>query len=241
VRVFALGDAHLGFAVNKPMDVFGPQWIDHPQTIARSWRETVTDEDLVLLPGDLTWARKLSEALPDLEFLDRLPGRKLMTKGNHDQWWDTTQKVARLCPPHLTPILNGSTTVGDLAVVAVRGWDFPGSPDYDPADERIYLRELGRLDLALKNLEERTARDSHILVMMHYPPLLDPTGTHNPGAAVSSEFVSRMAASGVATCVFAHVHGPSLSQVVEGRIGSIRYVCASADWINMSPRLILEI
>lgn len=241
MRVFAIGDCHLGAAVNKPMDIFGDHWKDHPEKIAAAWRASITDDDLVLVVGDVSWGRKLAEAVPDLMFLGRLPGKKLMTKGNHDVWWDTTTKVTRACPPSITPVLNSTLVLGDLAVAAVRAWDYPGSPDYDPKDEKIYLRELGRMDLALQSAREQAGKYRHLLLMMHYPPMLDPTSRHDPATAVVSEFVPRMKAAGVATCVHGHVHGPSLEQVVEGDVDGIRYHCVSADWVNFVPRLVLEL
>lgn len=240
MRVFAIGDPHLGAAVNKPMDIFGDHWKEHPEKIAEAWQAQVKDDDLMLVVGDISWGRKLDEALPDLMFLGRLPGIKLMTKGNHDTWWDTTSKVTRACPPGLTPVLNTTVIVGDLAIAAVRGWDYPGSPDYDPADEKTYRRELGRLELALESARQQAGKYRHLLVMIHYPPMLDPTGAHDAGQAIVSEFVPRMQAAGVQTCIHGHVHGPSLAQVVEGDIGGIRYHCVSADWVNFVPRLILD-
>lgn len=241
MRVWAIGDPHLGAAVNKPMDIFGDHWKDHPAQIEAHWRERVADGDLVLVVGDVSWARRLDEAVPDLLFLGRLPGRKLMTKGNHDQWWDTTSKVTRACPGSITPVLNTTHVVGDLAVAAVRGWDYPGSPDYDPEHEKIYKRELSRLELALQSAKQQAGAYRHLLVMIHYPPMLDPTGKHDPATAVVSEFVPRMQEAGVATCVHGHVHGPSLEQVVEGVVGGITYHCVSADWVRFQPRLILEL
>lgn len=241
MRVWAIGDPHLGAAVDKPMDIFGDHWKEHPLKLAAHWRERVAEGDLVLVVGDVSWGKRLDEAVPDLLFLGRLPGRKLMTKGNHDLWWDTTSKVARACPESITPLLNSTLVVGDLAVAAVRGWDFPGSPDYDPEEEKIYKRELGRLELALQAAKKQAGTYRHLLVMIHYPPMLDPTGRHDPSTAVVSEFVPRMQAAGVATCVHGHVHGPSLEQVIEGTVGGITYHCVSADWIRLDPRLILEL
>jgi predicted phosphohydrolase len=241
MRVFAIGDPHLGAAVNKPMDIFGDHWKDHPAQIAAHWRERITDEDLVLVVGDISWGKRLDEAVPDLMFLGRLPGRKLMTKGNHDLWWDTTTKVTRVCPESITPVLNSTLVVGDLAIAGVRGWDYPGSPDYDPKDEKIYTRELGRLELALKSAREQAGKYRHLLVMIHYPPMLDPTGKHDASTAVVSEFVPRMKDAGVNTCVHGHVHGPSLEMVVEGLVDGITYHCVSADWVKFQPRQLLEL
>jgi predicted phosphohydrolase len=240
MRIFAIGDPHLGFAVNKPMDIFGDHWKDHPARIAAAWNERVTGDDVVLVVGDISWGRKLDEASPDLAFLSRLPGRKILTKGNHDHWWDTTAKVSRACPPDMTPVLNAAVVVGPVAIAAVRGWDFPGSPDFDPAHSAIYEREVGRMNRALGSARQQAGRWSYLLVMIHYPPLLDPSGSRDPRQAVISGFVAPMKEAGVRTCVHGHVHGPSLDQVVEGDMDGITFHCVSADHIDFAPKLILE-
>jgi predicted phosphohydrolase len=241
MRVFAIGDPHLGFAMNKPMDIFGDHWKDHPEKIAKSWRELVQPEDLVLVVGDISWALNLNQASPDLAFLGRLPGQKVLTKGNHDHWWESTGKVQKACPPGMMPLLNSTALFGDLAIAAARGWDYPGSPDWSPEAEKMYNREMLRLDMALQSARKQVGQYRHLLMMIHYPPLLDPTGEHNASRAVISQFVPAMKEAGVQTCVHGHVHGTSLAQVVEGDVLGIRFHCVSADWVDFTPRLVLEL
>src|SRR5262249_30194446 len=144
MAVFAIGDLHLSFAVHKPMDRFGPQWAGHPDKIARAWRERVGPEDAVLVCGDTSGALRLPETGPDLEYVGALPGRKILVRGNHDHWWHSRAQVERALPAGIALLHNDAHRVEDWWVCGTRGWDLPG-PETEPADRRVYEREVGRL------------------------------------------------------------------------------------------------
>jgi predicted phosphohydrolase len=230
MKVFAIADLHLLSSGEKPMDVFGPEWQDHPRTIARNWRQSVEAQDVVLLCGDLSWAMTLDEARPDLAFIDSLPGRKYFIRGNHDYWFSGPGKVAAAVGPTMHVIRFGAAAADGVGVCGVRGWRWPGQPDFDPAtDERHWRRALIRLDLSLKALA-RLEWDVAV-AMLHYPPL---------SASAASEICDRLAEAGVRHCVYGHVHGEDARQAFEGIRDGVHYRCVSADHVGFAPALVLE-
>src|SRR5690554_4132578 len=143
MRLFAIADPHLSRARPKPMDVFGGNWEGHPNAFFDGWRETVEEGDLVLVPGDVSWAMRLEEALPEL------PGRKVLLRGNHDYWWPSISKLRRALPEGMYAIQNDALALDGVVVSGTRGWVCPGSRVFTEEDERVYLREVERLSLSL--------------------------------------------------------------------------------------------
>jgi predicted phosphohydrolase len=226
MRIFALADLHLGTAVGKPMDIFGPLWERHPERIERSWRATVGPEDWVLVPGDISWAMKLEEALPDLRFLDDLPGQKLLLKGNHDYWWTSRGKIEQVLPPSLHLLQNDARDLGGgVGIVGTRGWSPPEAPRATPEDKKIYERELGRLQLSLKAAGGRFDR---VIAMLHYPPIYRGLG--------ETGFVPLLREAGVRVCVYGHLHGPDHRYAVRGERDGIRYYFVAADAVDFTPQ-----
>lgn len=167
MRVFALADLHLSGSVNKPMDVFGPTWDNHLARIREAWLETVGEEDLVLIPGDVSWAMHLAEAKTDLCTIASFPGKKLILRGNHDYWWNSLAKVRGALPEGMYALQNDAFVFGDVAIAGSRGWTCPGSVGFDEAADRpIYEREVIRMGLSLSG----APKDKLLLCMMHYPP-----------------------------------------------------------------------
>lgn len=234
MRVFALSDPHLGSLVDKPMDRFGPHWAEHPAKIERGWRATVGEADLVLVPGDISWAMRLEEALPDLRFLGALPGKKVLLKGNHDYWWQSLGKVRKALPPGMVALQNDALRVGGVAICGTRGWNLPGSPGYDEAEDGPHFRrETERLRLSLQALRALPAAPCR-LAIFHYPPLLRGGGP--------TEFTTLLEAERIPLCVYGHLHrGESGEVPEEGEFRGVRYVNASCDFIDFTPRLLLEL
>lgn len=225
MRLFALADLHLGVAVNKPMDVFGPLWERHAERIEAHWRRLVGPEDWVLVPGDISWAMKLEEALPDLRFIDSLPGRKLLLKGNHDYWWTSRSKVEALLPPSLSLLQNDARDLGSgVGVVGTRGWTPPDAPRATAEDKKIYEREVGRLELSLKAARGRFER---LVAMIHYPPIYAGLG--------ETAFVPLLREAGVKVCVYGHLHGPDHRYAVKGDRNGVRYYFVAADAVDFAP------
>lgn len=151
--IYAIGDLHLDFSKEKSMDVFGEKWEDYESKIFENWKELVKDEDLVLLPGDISWALKLKEAVIDLERIDQLPGNKLIVKGNHDFWWQGPKKLKELGLESINFIQNNSFIYDErVAIAGTRGWMSRDWEEFTEHDEKIFNRELNRLDLSLSSI-----------------------------------------------------------------------------------------
>jgi predicted phosphohydrolase len=225
MRLFALADLHLGEAVDKPMDIFGPAWERHAERIDANWRRVVGPDDCVLVPGDISWAMKLEDALPDLRFIDALPGRKLLLKGNHDFWWGSRAKVEAVLPPSLRLLQHDAADLGGgLGVVGTRGWTPPDAPRATEEDRKIYERELLRLQLSLKAAAGRFDR---VVAMIHYPPIYAGLG--------ETGFVPLLRDAGVKVCVYGHLHGPDHRYAVKGERGGLRYYFVAADAVDFTP------
>ncbi len=226
MRVFAIGDLHLAYGVEKPMDLFGEQWIDHPRQIREQWVKSVGDEDVVLIPGDISWAMHLADALPDFAFIDALPGKKIVLRGNHDYWWSSLAKVARALPPSITAVQNTAVKLDGLWVGGTRGWCLPDSAVPDAEDEKIYARELGRLKLSLDNMANDGADR---LVMTHFPPF----GERNGESAFTRLFEQYR----VGTVVYGHLHGPAAHKgAFEGVRNGVNYLLVAADYLGFAPK-----
>ncbi len=229
MRVFAIGDLHLSGAVNKPMDIFGAAWDHHADRIAAAWNDLVSSEDLVLLPGDFSWAMHLEDVLPDFEFLRGLPGKKALIRGNHDYWWSSVTKVRRLLPEGTYALQNECIDIGGLEIVGTRGWVCPGSVGFDPkVDQKIYDREVNRLKLSLLGL---TGKPS--VAMLHYPPF-------NEGREESG-FTKLLEEAGVPLVVYGHLHGRSCRIAFEGKRNGVDYRLVSADHVGFAPKFLFEI
>ena len=223
MHIYAIGDLHLSFSCEKPMDVFGPQWKDHAKRLDEAWRAVVGPEDLVLIPGDISWAMQLSAAQPDLDFIGALPGKKLLLRGNHDYWWSSLTRVRAALDPSVFALQNDAFVYGAYAIGGTRGWNCPGSAGFTAADEKIHAREAQRLALSLAQLPEHKIR----IVMMHFPPFtergFDPT------------FTKLFAQYGVSRVVYAHLHGAAHKHAFEGVHENVRYFFAAGDYLQFVP------
>ena len=209
------------------MDVFGPHWTDHPARLARAWDGTVSEGDTVLCPGDLSWASKLEQAAPDLEWIGARPGRKILCRGNHDYWWSSLAKVRRALPVSCTALQNDAADLGEVVVAAARCWDAPGSPEFEPGDEKLYRRELGRLRASLEAATS-VAAGRPILAAIHYPPFT-PDGS-------ATGFSGLLEEHGVVLCVYGHLHGAEAhATAVEGTVNGIAYRCVACDYTGFRP------
>lgn len=230
MSIYAIGDLHLSRApeIQKPMDVFGPEWGDHDARLKENWLRLIGAEDTTILCGDISWGLKLQEALPDLEWIDALPGKKIITKGNHDLWWTSLSKIAGT-GKSLTFLQNTAVLVGKTAICGTRGWICPGTEGFDAHDEKIYKREVLRLSLSLEQAENLGAEE--IIVSLHYPPT---NSRMQPSA-----FTEMLTQRGVSTCVYGHLHGQeSFRHGLKGMYGGVDYHLVSLDYVNAKPLLI---
>lgn len=228
MAVWAISDLHLP-ARQKPMDIFGPHWANHFERIRADWLERVQAEDVVLLPGDLTWAMHLEEAQEDLEQIGALPGKKLLLRGNHDYWWSSIGRVRRMLPEGSFALQNDSILLNGRLFAGSRGWVIPAEPDGDSDDARIYRRERQRLEMSLKHARARS-EDASLTVMMHYPPRSE----GNAG------FADIFAAYGVEDVVYGHLHGAGLAGAISGEVDGIIYHQVSCDGLGFKLAKIFD-
>ena len=227
MRLFAIGDLHLSLFADKPMDMFGEAWRGHAARLESAWRESVAEDDWVLLPGDISWAMRLEEALPDLLFLAALPGKKLLLRGNHDYWWNSRAKLVSMLPPDMRLLQNDCLDIGGVTVCGTRGWTCPGAAGFSAADEKIFQRERIRLELSLKAADTGAEK----LVMMHFPPFNE--------RRQQSAFTELIEAYGVKTVIYAHLHGKAHRQAFEGERNGVTYRLVAGDYLGFRPKQIL--
>ena len=231
MAVYAIADLHLSDSMDKSMDIFGKHWENHADKIEAAWRKLISSHDTVLIPGDISWAMKLSEAQPDLDRIGRLPGEKYMIRGNHDYWWSSINKVRSVLAPGLHAIQNDSFLLADgTAICGTRGWIVPGAAAYEQDDEKIYLREVGRLKLSLDHARDRGAE--RIIAMTHYPPFND---RQEP-----NEFTRLFTQYGVEQVVYGHLHGVGGVSYRVKELDGVQYKLTSCDYLCFVPALIRE-
>lgn len=231
MKLFAIADLHMDGGAGKPMDIFGPNWADHCDRIFGSWQSLVSEEDAVLVPGDISWAMHFSDALPDLMRIAALPGRKVLSRGNHDYWWSSLTQMRNALPDNITLIQNDAADLGPCVVCGTRGWILPSDADFTAADRKICERELLRLGLSLSAADRLAGGEKPLVCMMHFPPLLkdgEPTG-----------FTELLEEHGVVLCAYGHLHGaPAWEAGFKGERNGVRYELCSADAVGFSPKLL---
>jgi predicted phosphohydrolase len=226
-RIFALADLHLSSSGAKPMDVFGSAWERHMPRMAETWDRTVAPDDVVLLAGDLSWARDLEEAREDLAWIGARPGRKVLLRGNHDSWWQSGAKVRRALGPGCELLQNGAVDLGDAVLVGARGWTAPDDPFATAEDRAVFRRELDRLRLSIADADRRLGRERARVAMAHFPPWI----VGRPRTPV----VDLLTEAGVRTCVYGHLHGADHALGVAGRRDGIEFRLVAADAVDFTP------
>lgn len=223
MTVYAIADLHLPAGTNKPMDIFGAHWERHFERISEDWRARVTEEDIVLLPGDISWAMRLEDACMDLDAIGRLPGVKILTRGNHDYWWSSISRVREKLTGNTHALQNDAMKLGGLLFAGTRGWMLPEKDTADD-DRRIFARECQRLDMSLARARRLDA-DAPLICMLHYPPLTD--GNRD------NEMTRILKAYGVHTVVYGHLHGAAICGAFQGEQDGIRYRLVSCDSLGL--------
>jgi hypothetical protein len=220
VALFALSDLHLPLGNYKPMDVFGSNWNNYVERIREGWTNTVGNDDVVIVNGDFCWATYLDDAVPDFKFLASLPGVKLLSKGNHDYWWETAKKMNEFLEKNsfenIYFIHNSSYMYEGYAICASRGWICPGDRDYTAADEKMYKRELGRLKMSLE--AGLAKKPKGLIAALHYPP--------------GEGFDEILDSFDVKECVYGHLHGKS---AFDHKPKKENYHLVSADFLQFTP------
>ncbi|MBR4283926.1 MAG: metallophosphoesterase [Anaerotignum sp.] len=229
MALYAIADLHFSFSTNKPMDIFGEHWKNHSQKIIDNWKNIVTEEDTVLLPGDLSWGMRIDEAAADLDVIYSLPGRKILLGGNHDYWWKSSSRL-EACYPGMRFLKNDFDTYENWAVCGTRGWLCPNDVRFTEQDKKIYEREQVRLRLSLDAAMRNGAEN--IILMMHYPPMND--------KKEDSAFTELFKEYPIRKVVYGHLHGEaSHATGFEGERYGVEYELVAADYIDFCPKRIL--
>ncbi|CDZ74800.1 Ser/Thr protein phosphatase family protein [Peptoniphilus sp. ING2-D1G] len=218
--IWAIGDLHFDPVGDKPMDIFGINWIMHKEKIISHWKEVVAEEDLVLLVGDISWGLKLKDSIVDLEEIDFLPGKKIISKGNHDYWWSSMNKMDEIGLKTIKFLNNNSYIYDDIAIFGTRGWISKDTPGFTEKDGRIFERELNRL----KNSHDSITSCSKKIAMIHYPPF-DQSGDLNEFSNFFSEVSTDL-------CIYGHLHGDGHKFVIEGEFKNVNYRCVASDYVD---------
>ena len=235
MALYTIADLHLSLGENtdKPMEVFGARWLDHAKKIKKRWSSLVCDTDTVIIPGDISWALKLEESLEDFKFIEALPGKKIISKGNHDFWWSTQNKVKCFFEKNgigsISMLYNNAFLADGVRVAGTRGWYNESSAAPRPCDyEKISARECGRLKRSLEYARTlANGKDLPIVVFTHFPPVWK--------EFAFEELISLMTEYDIQKCYYGHIHGIYNCQAVTEYRG-IRFELISADFIDFTPK-----
>lgn len=238
MKVFVIADLHLSHSVDKPMDRFGARWDRHQERLAENWQALVSEEDTVLVPGDISWAINLREAEADLRFLHELPGRKILMRGNHDYWWQTLNKLKRFCEEKgfdsLHFLQNNALPLGQsLAVAGSRLWLWPDDARFGEEDARILEREKARLALSLEASRPLLEEGRHLIVTLHYPPF----GKN----LAANEITAMIREAGAERVFFGHIHQSQSPYCLrEEIIDGLPCTLIAADHLAFKPYFVCE-
>ena len=226
MSIYVIGDLHLSFGMNKPMDIFGVNWEDHYKKIENDWLNKVNDNDLVVLPGDFSWAMDLNDTIEDFKYLSKLPGKKLLLKGNHDYWWGTLKKMKEFMKANnfrdIDFIQNNSFLFDDKIIVGTRGWIY----DNKLENIKILKREKIRLEMSFNDAINKYGNDKEIIVFMHYPPF------GKEIVPLEYDLKEVLKNYNVKKCFYGHLHGESCLDATQGDIDNITYKLISSDYLD---------
>ena len=227
MALYAMGDLHLCLGAPKPMDVFGGAWVGYMEKLKQGL-SVITEKDTLVLMGDLSWALDLNSAVADFAWINEIPGRKIILKGNHDYWWSTQAKFTKFCLENgfsdLNLLNNNCYFYDDWAICGTRGWFFEEERSGDH-DEKVFRRELIRLEASLK-----AAGDREKMVFLHYPPRYK--------GYTCREILDLLKSYGVRRCFYGHLHGASHKLAMEGTWDGVEYRLLSADYLNFQPYIV---
>lgn len=228
MSIYAIADLHLSFGQDKPMDIFGDNWENHTEKIKKNWIEKVNKEDYVILPGDFSWATYLEDAKVDFEYLNQLPGHKILLKGNHDYWWTTITNMKKFLKENnfekIDFLYNNSYCIEDKVIVGTRGWNIL---DNDEGSKMIH-RENIRLTLSIEDAIKKYGKGKEMIAFFHYPPIT----SNYANKEGNIELIKTLKKYQITKCYYGHLHGTSHKDAIEGENDGIIYQLISADYLN---------
>ena len=227
MSVYAIGDTHLSLSVDKPMDIF-KGWDDYAQRLQNNWQHLITNEDTVVINGDISWAMGLEQAEKDLEFLNNLNGTKIISKGNHDYWWNTITKMEKFCKEKgfntIKFLHNNAYKVGEIAIAGTRGWFFDAEKDNV---DKVMARECARLQ---RSIDEARKLGGEVVVFLHYPPVST--------VKVCEPIMKVLKENNIERCYYGHLHGSAINGAINEVYDGIKFQLVSADYLNFCPLFI---
>lgn len=228
MSIYVIGDLHLSFSTDKPMDIFGKNWENHAEKVKQNWIKNVTENDTVILPGDFSWATYLENTYNDFEYLNSLPGKKIVLKGNHDYWWSTLAKMNKYLKENnfenIEFLCNNSFCIEDKIIVGTRGWTNTNLKSEE--NRKILKRENARLKLSIEDGIKKFGENKDIIAFLHYPPFYKET------VVEEMDFIKTLKKYNVKKCYYGHLHGESHREAIEGLIDGIEYKLVSSDYMN---------
>lgn len=226
MKIFAISDLHLCLSGAKPMDIFGACWENYLEIIKDDWNSKVSNEDYVLMAGDMSWALKLEEASNDLKYLESLKGNKIIIRGNHDYWWKSISALRKTLPKTIYPLQNDAIKIGNYIIAGTRGWNVPEeNKPFSDEDYKLYNREILRLQLSLDFAKKLVTTENDIIIaMIHYPPF--------NSNFEDSEFTNLFEKYNVKKVIYGHLHGKSSRTILETNKNGVEYFLTSCDKLN---------
>ena len=228
MSVFVIADLHLSLGTDKPMDIFRG-WDGYEKRLEENWRKPITDNDTVVIPGDISWAMKLSDTFEDFRFINGLPGRKLFLKGNHDYWWETRRKMEMYLKENgfdtIEIVFNSAYAAEGYAICGTRGWFYDAETD---SDKKVLSREVGRLRTSLN---EALKTGLEPVVFLHYPPVF--------GNQRCDDILNVLKEYEIKKCYYGHLHGINAARkAVTGDFEGIKFRLISSDYLKFMPELV---
>ena len=224
MKVFAISDLHLSENQPKPMDIFGDNWDGYFDVIKQDWQEKVSDDDIVLIPGDISWAMNLTDALADLNLIGALKGKKVILRGNHDYWWSSISKVRTSLPSNMFAIQNDALKFHNVVICGSRGWTVPNSKEFTDEDEKIYNREAMRLKMSFEAAGKIRDNADKLICIMHYPPF-------NVNRQ-DNEFTKIIVTYSPDAVVYGHLHGKDVRADLKINLFGTKLYLTSTDLIK---------
>ena len=228
MSIYVIADLHLSFSNSKPMDIFGENWRNHEEKIKENWEKNVNEDDLVVLPGDFSWAMYLEETKKDFEYLNSLPGKKLLLKGNHDYWWTSVTKLRKFLKDNnfnnIDFLYNNSYEFENYIITGTRGWNLLDEEN----NSKIINREIIRLELSIEDGMKKSNGEKEMLVFMHYPPIINTNKINKE----EHKFIELMKKYNVKKCFYGHLHSDSIKKAIEGNVQGIELKLVSADGLD---------
>lgn len=221
MRVFAISDLHLSINNPKPMNIFGPTWDNYVDDIFADWDKKVTDDDMVIVAGDISWAMNLEDAVCDLELIGKNKGKKIIVRGNHDYWWSTISKVRGVLPPNFYALQNDAIKIEDKVFCGSRAWSVPEKGEPTPEDKKILDREVIRLRMSFEKAKALATNGEKIIAILHYPPF--------NSKREDSDFTRLIEEFGITTVVYGHLHGNQCKSDLIVNKNGVTYYLTSCD------------